>query len=188
MNIYPHKTQQSGVVLIISLIMLLLLTPIGVTGMQVTGLEEKMAGNYRDQSLAFQSAEAALRVGEQRIEQLWDNGAGSIQSFCNGTAGLFYREGVTGCAGCAAPACGMPDTKVAATWTDNNQSIEYVSGSNLVATEPRYYLTYSSNIPDIAPGAKPTYLFMITARGTGGQDSSQVILRSYYGGKTTFQP
>ena len=56
--------QQSGAVLIISLIMLLLLTLIGVTGSQVTGLEEKMAGNMRDQNLAFQAAETALRAGE----------------------------------------------------------------------------------------------------------------------------
>lgn len=176
-----HK--QKGVVLAISLIMLLLLTLIGTTGMQVTGLEEKMAGNYRDQSLAFQSAEAALRAGEQRIEQLWNNGAGSIQSFCNGTAGLFYREGVTGCVGCVAPACGIPDSAIAVTWTSDSQSIEYASGSHLVAAQPRYYISYISNIPDIDPAAKPTYIFMITARGTGGQDSSQVILRSNYGGK-----
>ena len=59
---------QSGAVLIISLIMLLLLMLIGTTSMQSTSLEEKMAGNSRDQNLAFQSAEAALRAGEARIE------------------------------------------------------------------------------------------------------------------------
>lgn len=59
--------QQAGAVLPISLIMLLLLTLIGVTGSQVTGLQEKMAGNMRDQSIAFQAAEAALRDAEQDI-------------------------------------------------------------------------------------------------------------------------
>lgn len=62
---YSHSYQkQSGVVLIISLIMLVLLTLIGVTSMQVTGLEEKMAGNMKSNNLAFQSAETALREGE----------------------------------------------------------------------------------------------------------------------------
>jgi type IV pilus assembly protein PilX len=56
--------KQSGVVLVISLIMLVLLTLIGVTSMQVTGLEEKMAGNMKSNNLAFQSAETALREGE----------------------------------------------------------------------------------------------------------------------------
>jgi len=58
------KTSQSGVVLVISLIMLLLLTLIGITSVQVTSLEEKMAGNIRSQNLAFQAAESALRAGE----------------------------------------------------------------------------------------------------------------------------
>lgn len=51
----------------ISLIMLLLLTLIGVTGSQVTGLEEKMAGNMKDRNIAFQAAESALRDGLQDV-------------------------------------------------------------------------------------------------------------------------
>lgn len=58
---------QSGAVLVVSLIMLLLLTLIGVTGMQTTSLEEKMAGNTRDRSIAFQAAESALRDAERDI-------------------------------------------------------------------------------------------------------------------------
>ncbi len=58
---------QSGAVLLVSLIMLLLLTLIGVTGMQTAGLEEKMAGNMRDRNIAFQAAEAALRDAERDI-------------------------------------------------------------------------------------------------------------------------
>ncbi|HIG65420.1 MAG TPA: pilus assembly protein PilX [Methyloprofundus sp.] len=187
MIVLTNKKRQQGVVLAISLIMLLLLTLIGITGMQVTGLEEKMAGNYRDQSLAFQSAESALRAGEKRIEQLRNNGAGSIQSFCNGTAGLFYRQGVTGCTGCVTPACPTPKANNLATWTDNNTSVEYATGSTLVASQPRYFISYTSQITDVdLKGRK--YVFMVTARGTGGQDSSEVVLRSYYGGKSQFQP
>jgi type IV pilus assembly protein PilX len=58
---------QSGAVLIISLIMLLLLTLIGASSMQTSSLEEKMAGNLRDRNLAFQAAESALRDAEQDI-------------------------------------------------------------------------------------------------------------------------
>jgi type IV pilus assembly protein PilX len=59
----PLKSQ-SGVVLVVSLIMLLLLTIIGISGMQSTVLEERMAGNMRDRNLAFQAAEAGLRDAE----------------------------------------------------------------------------------------------------------------------------
>lgn len=60
-----HKfTRQKGAVLLISLIFLILLTLIGVTAMQTTTLQERMAGNVRDLNLAFQASEAALRAGE----------------------------------------------------------------------------------------------------------------------------
>ncbi|MDO9107003.1 MAG: PilX N-terminal domain-containing pilus assembly protein [Methylovulum sp.] len=59
--------QQSGAVMAISLIMLLLLTLIGITGSQVTGLSEKMSGNMRDRNIAFQAAESALRDAEHDI-------------------------------------------------------------------------------------------------------------------------
>ncbi len=60
----PTAKNQAGVVLVISLIMLLALTLIGVTGSNVTGLEEKMVANSKDKNLAFQAAESALRLIE----------------------------------------------------------------------------------------------------------------------------
>ncbi len=65
-----RPAHQAGVVLVVGLIMLLLLTLIGVTGSQVTNLEEKMAGNSRDYNLAFQAAESALRAGEAATNSL----------------------------------------------------------------------------------------------------------------------
>ena len=53
--------KQSGAVLVVSLIFLLVLTVIGVAAMQNTSLEEKMAGNVKDRNLAFQNAESARR-------------------------------------------------------------------------------------------------------------------------------
>ena len=57
-------SRQRGVVLVTGLIFLVILTLLGVTAMQTTILEERMAGNLRDENLAFQAAEAALREGE----------------------------------------------------------------------------------------------------------------------------
>ncbi|MCX7069309.1 MAG: PilX N-terminal domain-containing pilus assembly protein [Methylococcales bacterium] len=59
---------QTGVVLIISLIMLLALTLIGVTSSSVTSLEEKMAANNKNINLAFQAAEATLRDVEGSLQ------------------------------------------------------------------------------------------------------------------------
>lgn len=60
--------RQRGAVLVVSLLMLLVLTILGVTAMQMTRMQERMAGNSRDLSLAFQGAEAALRDAELQLE------------------------------------------------------------------------------------------------------------------------
>ena len=62
------KKEQAGVVLVICLMMLLLLTLMGVSGMGSTALEEKMANNMRDRNVAFQAAEATLRHAELFVE------------------------------------------------------------------------------------------------------------------------
>lgn len=66
-NQYTSLKKQSGVVLVIGLIMLLLLTLIGVTSSQSNSLEERMAGNMRDRNMAFHAAESALRAGEALV-------------------------------------------------------------------------------------------------------------------------
>lgn len=63
---FSHRTEK-GAVLIIALIMLLLLTIIGISSMRGTTMQERMAGNMRDQSQAFQASETALRQGEASI-------------------------------------------------------------------------------------------------------------------------
>lgn len=60
--------RQRGGVLIASLVVLMLLTLIGLSGAGSTTLEERMAGNFRDQRVAFEAAEAALAVGERWVE------------------------------------------------------------------------------------------------------------------------
>ena len=63
-----HFTKsQSGIILMISLILLLLLTLISITGLQTSLLEEKMRSNYYSRSVALQASESALREAEAYI-------------------------------------------------------------------------------------------------------------------------
>jgi type IV pilus assembly protein PilX len=55
-------------VLYVALIMLILLALIGIVGMQVSGLQEKMSANYRNVNMAFQNAEEQVRDAECFIE------------------------------------------------------------------------------------------------------------------------
>lgn len=61
------RREQRGVALIVSLILLVLATIIGLAGVRGTNLQERMSANMYDRSLAFQRAEAALRAGEDAI-------------------------------------------------------------------------------------------------------------------------
>ncbi|EJM68678.1 hypothetical protein PMI29_02152 [Pseudomonas sp. GM49] len=60
---------QRGMALLVSLVFLLLLTLIGLSSMQSATLQEKMAGSVALRNQSFQSAEAALRVGESGVQR-----------------------------------------------------------------------------------------------------------------------
>jgi Tfp pilus assembly protein PilX len=66
--------RERGVVLVVSLVILLAMTIIGVTSMQTVVSEEKMAGNLRDRAIAFQAAEAGLQVALSWVEDEWEKG------------------------------------------------------------------------------------------------------------------
>lgn len=56
--------QQRGISLLVVLVLLLIMTLLGLAILRGTMLEERMAGNMYERSLAFQAAESALREGE----------------------------------------------------------------------------------------------------------------------------
>lgn len=59
--------KQNGSALIISLLMLLVMTMLGISSMSTSTLQEKMAANDRNQKLAFQNAEIALIDSEDDV-------------------------------------------------------------------------------------------------------------------------
>jgi hypothetical protein len=52
--------RQRGTVLVISLVILLILTILGISAMGTSSLEEKMSGNIQESTHAFESAESGL--------------------------------------------------------------------------------------------------------------------------------
>jgi len=171
-----HKTHQRGSVLIISLIIMLVLTIVGVSGMKTSLLEEKMAGNLRDSQLAFQAAEATLKQAEQYIEE----NVVSINNFDNDGSDGFYDKSTE-----------RPWESI--NW-DNTDSIEYSNfdASYSINTPPRFIVQHlvsqKSNIDELnldnygqGSGAGRIEMFLITARATGSSGNSVVMLQSTYG-------
>ena len=55
------QTQQRGVVLVVSLMILLVLTLLGISSLDGSIMEEKMASNAQTASITFQKADSAIR-------------------------------------------------------------------------------------------------------------------------------
>jgi type IV pilus assembly protein PilX len=169
MNKHTSLTHQSGAVLIVSLIMLLLLTLIGTTGMQSTTLEEKMAGNMRNKELAFQAAESALKAAEASL-----NPPPLVSTFVDAGTGGFYSNTST-----------IPTASAILTdsfWTANPFVTSSVTTlGNDIATP--VYIIQDMGVADCtgaAIGSGGCRNYRITARATGGTANAVVILQSFY--------
>lgn len=158
LNKYSSSKNQSGVVLPISMIMLLLLTLIAITGSQVTGLEEKMAGNSRDYNLAFQAAETALRAGEAAT-------AGSPVFYTGAQPIDWTNAAVT--------------TYSGGTLTGINQSPVYII-EELPSTAGASIGAGGSLEAGAPPDSTSISWYRITARSTGGTANALVTLQSIY--------
>ncbi|MFZ6674977.1 pilus assembly PilX family protein [Undibacterium sp. Xuan67W] len=64
----PIYQSQRGFVLATSMIFLLIMTILAITAIRRSTLDEKVAGNLREQNLAFQAAERALRYCQNDLE------------------------------------------------------------------------------------------------------------------------
>lgn len=177
MKIYSYKpsaspaTAQRGVALIVCLILLLVMSLLGVASIRGVAMEERMAGQSYDRSLAFQATEAALRDAELLIET--DKPADPV-SGCNLASTLML---------CAAPAAGdtprWQDSSFAS-WT-NAATV----GSSTLAVTPQYFVEHlGSNFP-CDPADQVNNLnckrYRVTARSrdnTSGRSS--VMLQSIY--------
>jgi len=166
------KKSQSGVVLVISLVMLLILTLIGVTGTQVTSLEEKMAGNSRDKNLAFQAAETALTLAENSLVP-----PNVLPAFVNAGTGGFYSN---------ATGVDLSDEalKSAAFWRNNPVATSGAIALGNGIAAPQYIIQEMPSVcsnPTIGCPPKPVLpTFKITVRATGGTTSSVVVLQSFF--------
>jgi len=85
MNI-QRKHAQQGVALVVSLIILVSLTMLGLTSIQRTTNDLAMAGNQRETGLMFQSAEVGLVTAEDFVEASNTN-----VDFDDTTLGLFAQ-------------------------------------------------------------------------------------------------
>ncbi len=165
--IQPPQTQ-NGAALVMSLMFVLVLALIGISSIQTASLELRMAVNSRDQGLAFQSAEAALRYAEDYLRN-----TDPLPIFDGSETGLVQAGGN-----------GSPPLWSTIDWSTQSQI--YPGELSGVSEMPRYLIedlppmpmpggSLQSNLPLTEDG-----WYRITARGRGITTVSSVMLQSIY--------
>jgi type IV pilus assembly protein PilX len=160
----------TGAVLIVALVLLLVLTILGISGVQNTTLEERMTGNYRDRTAAFQAAEAALRRGEEDIASL----ATLTAMKFDGTDGTYELD----------KSVGSLDPTDVGNYA-RSVTIGTLSG---VASPPEYFIEKLPKIPlpnsSLVVGFQSAPVdiqyYRVSARGVGISNKAEVVLQSVY--------
>ena len=173
-NMTTYNRRQSGVALIIGLLVLLLLTLITVTAIRMTTLEERMASNLRNQSIAFQAAESALREAEGLIA----NNGGAPNPFkpLQITGGPFQNASDTPCVNglCGTTAPLQSDDIYTATGLATAST-----GISNIADEPQYMIELMFIEP--SPDSSRLYAtFRITALAWGADTNAVIQLQSTF--------
>ncbi|MBU2711868.1 pilus assembly PilX family protein [Zooshikella harenae] len=174
---HTHKaySKQQGIVLVISLVILLLLSIVGINAMMTTSLDEKMSANLKDHNTAFQAAEAALREGEETVDALV-------------TLSVFNNDGDEGMYSLAAAKDSPWKTIDWSTSTKLRALSTTIAG---LADQPKYIIEHFTSVTSEeeelnlmnvgeSTGSGATEVFRITAHGVGTSAGSQVILQTTF--------
>lgn len=160
--------RQQGATLAVALILLLVITLLGMSAIQMTQMQEKMSANLEDKTQAFNAAESALIAGENWV--------------------LSLTSEPTVVASCGTPPCIRTPysidftTQTNAWWLTNGAS--YTSSLKNIATPGRYvveFIQYVSDSPMVGNSTttiKGIFYYQVTARGTGATDNAVSIIQT----------
>lgn len=186
----PHcsRTEQ-GTALVMALIFLLIMTILGVTAMTTSSLQEKMAGNLRDQYMAMESVEAVLRAGEQWLfdyRTRFGATSGPPPTICPGSNDPNDPE--VWPSNCVA---GGFDAQPDSWWLSNGVAYSSIGlGAafpiNDVAAQPHYVIEFLQDVPD-SPAKdltytkdKSMYYYTISGWSYGATQSARALLQNTF--------
>lgn len=180
---------QRGFSLIVTLILLVIVTVLGIAASQMVLLSERSTRFDRDRQIAFQAAEAALLDAEFDIRGPNTAGSQRVDSFTN-TSQLRFVEGCgTGSdqGKCLPAATGQPPVWLSLDFTDQSAASRTVglgqftgrtfsTGSTGARSEqlPRYIIEV---IEDGQPGLAGRFLYRVTAMGFGPRKETQAVVQ-----------
>lgn len=163
---------QSGAALVVSLIILVAMTMLGITSMKGSVTELAMAGNLRESALTFQAAEAGLSAAE------------AILAAGNDPVNLLDENAVD------------PNYLNDTTWDNAALTNEATASLANISTNPRYIVKFlgqwdpDKNVSSLDPGfsgygqtssAQKIDYFRSTARGFGQTGNTFRTVQSFFG-------
>ncbi len=167
-----------GAALATALILLLVLTLLGVSALNTVMLEERMAGNLRDQILALGTTENAILQGENLLGNSWMYGIPGTADCSNGLCDATNGSPFT------ATGLGTFEDNVHndSFWATNSQ---VYSGPTNNASKPVYYfierLDYVCSALTVnCEDASRQALYRITARGVGADPNTISVIQVTY--------
>jgi type IV pilus assembly protein PilX len=176
--------QEQGVILIVALIMLLVMTVTGVTTMTGSTLQERIAGNQRQQLVARINADQGLKAAETYLDSLHPGESilsTLLQQEFSSTDGLYTA--IAPLSGAIAMPLGFERVNEGE-WTAQN-SIAVVRDGDTVS---RYVIEYMGSFKESGIGSVDARdvalderkVFRITAIGFGNNTNVFSVLESYY--------
>jgi type IV pilus assembly protein PilX len=156
-NIRRIGQAERGSVLIISMILMIMLTVIGLAMLSLNTTQTRIAGNSADSQIAYQTAEGALNLAAQNIQA----GNYTLADFLTNTNGHYTFNPST------------PRRWTTVNWTDPNAAVQCTScGKSIKAA---YIIEYLPPVSIKGGGQKHPY--RITAWATGMSGKSPVLLQ-----------
>ena len=183
------RAAQRGVSLIVILLMMVVLGFLALSGMSTGIVQERMAGNARDQNVALQAAEAGLRDAEADIESNIDANSG-FDDPCN--AGLCLPPSMVAVGAVSTPRWqGLNWSTQARGYGSRTATAALLGPGNVaLSSQPRYIIEMLPSIPTADGSSACTgcttvaveraRAYRITVRATGVRDTTVVMLQSIY--------
>lgn len=188
-NVFPRR--ERGVVLVVALVLLLVLTLIGLSTMESSGMEMKMANQSRERLVAMQAAEAGLHAAESFIESTGfsdaeldgsDCGAGHcFKADCSGGGYCFSGTNASDPDLCTLTPTASPAWENESLWKTSGRHHQLLSDG--LEAEVKYIVEFLCHIPNSATDSaapKDHFLFRITSLATVNTAKSRVMLQSTY--------
>ncbi len=164
--------QQNGAALVVSLIILVAMTMLGITSMKSATTELTMSGNLRESAITFQAAEVGLANAENRLD---------AENDPNNMLAVDAED---------------PDYLVKGTWEGDDVTTVDVELANIESDNNPKFIVKSlgqwnpdRNVSEVNPGfggygltstAQKVDYFRITARGYGQSGLTSRTLQSFF--------